>query len=115
VTNNNGFFGEQAGGQRAAIDITLEAVKEFQVVATGASAEFGRTAGGVINVISKFRHKRRSRQSVLLSTSQSTEPQTHLMENHSGTFAANSLRHDRRSDQEKQGLFLSRISGIYQR
>jgi outer membrane receptor for ferrienterochelin and colicin len=51
--HNNGFFGEQLGGQRAAIDITLEAVKEFQVVATGASAEFGRTAGGVINVITK--------------------------------------------------------------
>lgn len=50
---NNGFFGEQLGGQRAAIDITLEAVKEFQVVATGASAEFGRTAGGIINVITK--------------------------------------------------------------
>src|SRR5215213_9710871 len=50
---NNGFFGEQLGGQRAAIDIPLEAVKEFQVVATGASAEFGRTAGGVINVITK--------------------------------------------------------------
>jgi hypothetical protein len=50
---NNGFFGEQAGGQRAAIDITLEAVREFQVVATGASAEFGRTAGGVVNVITK--------------------------------------------------------------
>jgi hypothetical protein len=50
---NNGFFGEQAGGQRAAVDISLEAVKEFQVIATGASAEFGRTAGGVINVISK--------------------------------------------------------------
>src|SRR6266498_2485669 len=50
---NNGFFGEQLGGQRAAIDIPLDAVKEFQVVATGASAEFGRTAGGIINVISK--------------------------------------------------------------
>ena len=50
---NNGFFGEQLGGQRAAIDIPLDAVKEFQVVATGATAEFGRTAGGVINVISK--------------------------------------------------------------
>src|ERR1041384_5268588 len=50
---NNGFFGEQLGGQLAAIDITLEAVKEFQVVASGASAEFGRTAGGVINVITK--------------------------------------------------------------
>src|SRR3954468_17783743 len=50
---NNGFFGEQAGGQRAAIDITLEAVREFQVIATGAPAEFGRTAGGVVNVITK--------------------------------------------------------------
>jgi hypothetical protein len=49
----NGFFGEQAGGQRAAIDIPLDAVKEFQVVATGATAEFGRTAGGVVNVITK--------------------------------------------------------------
>ncbi|HEV8369552.1 MAG TPA: TonB-dependent receptor [Pyrinomonadaceae bacterium] len=50
---NNGFFGEQLGGQRAAIDIPLDAVKEFQVVATGATAEFGRSAGGIINVISK--------------------------------------------------------------
>jgi hypothetical protein len=50
---NNGFFGEQMGGQRAAIDITLEAVKEFQIVASGANAEFGRTAGGVVNVITK--------------------------------------------------------------
>src|SRR3984893_1109051 len=50
---NNGFFGEQLGGQRAAIDVPLDAVKEFQVVATGASAEFGRTAGGIINVIPK--------------------------------------------------------------
>jgi hypothetical protein len=50
---NNGFFGEQVGGQRAAIDITLEAVKEFQIVASGANAEFGRSAGSAINVITK--------------------------------------------------------------
>ncbi|MGZ4818358.1 MAG: TonB-dependent receptor [Terriglobales bacterium] len=50
---NNGFFGEQMGGQRAAIDITMEAVQEFQVVATGANAEFGRTAVGVVNVVTK--------------------------------------------------------------
>lgn len=50
---NNGFFGEQAGGQRAAIDIALDAVKEFQVIPTGAGAEYGRTAGGIINVITK--------------------------------------------------------------
>jgi hypothetical protein len=50
---NNGFFGEQSGGQRAAVDITLEAVKEFQIVASGANAEFGHTGGGVVNVITK--------------------------------------------------------------
>jgi hypothetical protein len=50
---NNGFFGEQVGGQRAPIDITLDAVKEFQVIASGAPAEYGRTAGGVVNVITK--------------------------------------------------------------
>ena len=50
---NNGFFGEQVGGQRAAIDITLDAVKEFQVIASGAPAEFGRTAGGVVNVVTR--------------------------------------------------------------
>jgi hypothetical protein len=50
---NNGFFGEQLGGQRAAIDIPLDSIKEFQVVANSATAEFGRSAGGIINVISK--------------------------------------------------------------
>jgi hypothetical protein len=50
---NNGFFGEQMGGQRAAVDITLEAVKEFQIIASGANAEFGRSAGSAINVITK--------------------------------------------------------------
>ncbi len=50
---NNGFFGEQVGGQRAAVDITLEAVKEFQIIASGANAEFGRSAGSAINVITK--------------------------------------------------------------
>ncbi len=53
VITTTASFGEQVGGQRAAIDISLEAVKEFQVVATGASAEFGRTAGGIVNVITK--------------------------------------------------------------
>jgi hypothetical protein len=50
---NNGFFGEQSGGQRPVTDITMAAIKEFQVVATGGTAEFGRTAGGVVNVITK--------------------------------------------------------------
>jgi hypothetical protein len=49
----NGFFGEQVGGQRAPVDISVEAIKEFQVIVTGGSAEFGRTASGVVNVVTK--------------------------------------------------------------
>jgi hypothetical protein len=50
---NNPFFGEQRGGQRPKYIISLEAVKEFQVVTDGASAEFGRSAGGFINMVTK--------------------------------------------------------------
>lgn len=50
---NNGFFAEQAGGQRAAIDIPIGAIKEFQVIPAGANAEFGRAAGGFVNAITK--------------------------------------------------------------
>src|SRR5205085_4913073 len=41
--DNNPFFGEQRGGQRPQFTISLEAVKEFQVVSDGGSAEFGRS------------------------------------------------------------------------
>ncbi len=50
---NNPFFGEQRGGQRPAFTISLESVKEFQVVPVGASAEFGRSSGGFVNVVTK--------------------------------------------------------------
>jgi hypothetical protein len=50
---NNPFFGEQRGGQRPQFTISLEAVQEFQVVADGGSAEFGRSSGGFINVVTK--------------------------------------------------------------
>lgn len=50
---NNPFFGEQRGGQRPKFTISLESVKEFQVVTFGASPEFGRSAGAFINVVTK--------------------------------------------------------------
>ena len=50
---NNPFFGEQRGGQRPKYIVSLEAVKEFQVIADGASAEFGRSAGGFVNMVTK--------------------------------------------------------------
>ena len=50
---NNPFFGEQRGGQRPAFTFNLDAVQDFVVVSDGANAEFGRSGGGFINVITK--------------------------------------------------------------
>ena len=50
---NNPFFGEQRGGQRPKYIVSLEAVKEFQVINEGGSAEFGRSAGGFVNMVTK--------------------------------------------------------------
>ena len=50
---NNSFFGEQRGGQRPAFTFNLDAVQEIVVVAGGANAEFGRSSGGFVNVITK--------------------------------------------------------------
>ena len=50
---NNPFFGEQRGGQRPAFTFNLDAVQEIVVLPGGASAEFGRSSGGFVNVITK--------------------------------------------------------------
>ena len=50
---NNPFFGEQRGGQRPAFTFNLDAVQDFVVVADGANAEFGRSGGGFVNIITK--------------------------------------------------------------
>ncbi|MBS1796569.1 MAG: TonB-dependent receptor [Acidobacteria bacterium] len=49
------FFGGIRGGERsnAAPTLPQESVREFQVVAAGYSAEFGRSSGGIINVVTK--------------------------------------------------------------
>jgi len=50
---NNPFFGEQRGGQRPAFTFNLDAVQEIVVVSQGANAEFGRSGGGFVNVLTK--------------------------------------------------------------
>jgi hypothetical protein len=50
---NNPFFGEQRGGQRPAFTFNLDAVQDFVVVTDGANAEFGRSGGGFLNIITK--------------------------------------------------------------
>jgi len=50
---NNPFFGEHRGGQRPPFTFNLDAVREMVVVAQGANAEFGRSSGGFVNIITK--------------------------------------------------------------
>ena len=50
---NNPFFGEQRGGQRPAFTFSQDAIEEVVVVNQGAAAEFGRSAGGFVNVITR--------------------------------------------------------------
>ena len=50
---NNPFFGEQRGGQRPPFTFNLDAVQEIVVIAGGANAEFGRSSGGFVNVVTK--------------------------------------------------------------
>ncbi len=52
---NEPFFGGQRGGERSvfAFTVSQESIREFQVVRSGFAAEFGRSTGAVINVITK--------------------------------------------------------------
>lgn len=55
VDYNQPFFGGIRGGERSnfAPTIPQESIKEFQVVAAGYNAEFGRSSGGIVNVVTK--------------------------------------------------------------
>src|SRR5262249_3531688 len=52
---NQPFFGGIRGGERSNSIITVpqSSVQEFQAITTGYAAEYGRSTGGILNVISK--------------------------------------------------------------
>ncbi len=55
VDFNQPFFGGIRGGERSNSAFTLpqESIREFQVVASGYSAEYGRSSGGIVNAVTK--------------------------------------------------------------
>ena len=82
VDYNQPFFGGIRGGERSnsAFTIPQESIKEFQVIAAGYSAEFGRSSGGIVNAVTKsgdnqvrgsafylLRHKELSRKNEYLT------------------------------------------------
>src|SRR4030095_5909915 len=50
---NDPLQGNQRGGNETAFFFPQSAVREFQVVRTGAGAEIGRTGAGFVNVVTK--------------------------------------------------------------
>jgi hypothetical protein len=52
---NQPFFGGIRGGERSntAFTIPQESIREFQVVASGYTAEFGRSTGGIVTAVTK--------------------------------------------------------------
>jgi len=51
--NNQAFFAEERGGVHAPYSISNGAVEQFQVNTSNYSAAYGRSAGGVINTVTK--------------------------------------------------------------
>ncbi len=51
--NNQAFFAEEKGRTRINYSISAAAIQEFQVNTSNYSAEYGRSAGGVVNAVTK--------------------------------------------------------------
>ena len=64
--NNQAFFSEERGRTRAGYSTPKVAIEEFQVNTSNYSAEYGRSAGGVVNTVTKSGTNRIHGEALLL-------------------------------------------------
>ena len=53
MDNNQAFFSEAKGRTRLSYSVSTEAIQEFQVGTSSFSAQYGRSAGGVVNAVTR--------------------------------------------------------------
>ncbi len=53
MDNNQAFFSEAKGRTRLSYGVSSEAIQEYQVGTSNFSAQYGRSAGGVVNAVTK--------------------------------------------------------------
>ena len=53
MDNNQAFFSEAKGRTRLSYGISSEAIREFEVGTSNFSAQYGRSAGGIVNAVTK--------------------------------------------------------------
>jgi hypothetical protein len=51
--NNSNFYGEERGRTRLSYSVSQDSVQEFQVNTSNFSSEYGRSAGGAVNTVTK--------------------------------------------------------------
>jgi hypothetical protein len=116
--NNQAFFAEERGRTRISYSISQAAIREFQVNTSSYSAEYGRSAGGVVNADHQERHERVSRRRFLLPAQQQvgraqsarSSPGTHQRRLHAGWLQAEGRappvwRHHRRPNRQDKAFF----------
>ena len=76
--DNQAYFSEERGRTRAGYSTIKAAVQEFQVNTSNYSVEYGRSAGGIVNSVTKSGIERIPRRRLLLRSRQCVGCQNYL-------------------------------------